>query len=140
MATRPDVRRWIYGGLDVFAALIYVLCIVFLIPNRLPSGAIHLWALPVAMLVLGAGTLLGGPRGWKIAIAGGSVMLFVVALLLVRLIVSAAFLAGVYGSFGKAASMFTLVGAALIIEVCGLLPLVQVKFLMSRAGRRAFGA
>jgi hypothetical protein len=57
----------------------------------------------------------------------------------VRILISAAFLAGVYGAFGKAASTFAVVSVALIVEVVALLPIVQIKFLMTRAGRRAYG-
>jgi hypothetical protein len=59
--------------------------------------------------------------------------------LLVRIAISAAFLAGVYGAFGQAAATFALVMVALVIELVALLPIVQVKYLMTRAGRRAFG-
>jgi hypothetical protein len=109
------------------------------IPNRLPSAAFHLWTLPVATLAMGAGTLLGGRHGWWIAIAGGSAMLLSVIVLIARILISAAFLAGVYGAFGKAASTFAIVAVALIIEVVALLPIIQIKFLMTRAGRRAYG-
>ena len=55
------------------------------------------------------------------------------------LVMSASFLSGVYGSMGKGAAMFALLGAALVIELCGILPALQHKFLMTRAGRRHFG-
>jgi hypothetical protein len=54
------------------------------------------------------------------------------------LLASAAFLAGVYGAFGKAAASGALIAVALVIEVVALLPIVQVKYLMSRAGRRVY--
>jgi len=136
---RPDPRRWIYAGLDVVFAALYAIAIWKVIPNRLPSAAIHLWTFPIGALVLAAGMVLGGARGWWIAVAGGSLLLASAFLLVVRIVASAAFLAGVYGAFGKAASTFALVMIALIIELVALLPLVQVKYLMSRAGRRALG-
>ena len=45
-----DPRRWIYGGLDVGFAALYAIAIWKLIPNRLPSGQLHLWTLPLATL------------------------------------------------------------------------------------------
>jgi len=45
----------------------------------------------------------------------------------------------VYGGFGKAAATFSLVMVALVIELVALLPIVQVKYLMTRAGRRVYG-
>jgi hypothetical protein len=134
-----DLRRWIYGGLDGVFAIVYAIAIWQVIPNRLPSAAVHLWSLPLAMLVMAAGTLRGGRNGWWIAVIGGSAMLLSAFLLIVRILISAAFLAGVYGGFGKAAATFSLVMVALVIELVALLPIVQVKYLMTRAGRRAYG-
>jgi hypothetical protein len=80
---------------------------------------------------------------WKrigriVAIVAGSLLLLSVIVLIVRVLVSAAFLAGVYGAFGKAAATFALIAIALVIEGVALLPIVQIKYLMSRAGQRAF--
>ena len=134
-----DIRRWIYGGLDGAFAIVYAIAIWKVIPNRLPSAALHLWSFPLVTLAMAAGTLLGGPKGWWIAVIGGSAMLLSAFLLIVRILISAAFLAGVYGAFGKAAATFSLVMVALVIEVVALLPIVQVKYLMTRAGRQAYG-
>ena len=138
--TRRDPRRYIYVALDLIFAAIYAVVLVVAIPNRLPLAAIHLWSLPVLTLVLGAGPAIGGRLGWRIAVAAGALMLLDVVWLLVRILVSSAVLAGVYGAFGKAASSFALLGAALVIEAVALLPAFQLKFLMTRAGRRAVGA
>jgi len=138
--SRIDPRRWIYAGLDLAFAIAYVIAIEKVLPNRLPSAQLHLWTLPLAMGAMGVGTLWGERRGWYIALAGGSVLLLSTFLIIVRILISAAFLAGVYGAFGKAAATFSLMAIALVVEVVVLLPLVQVKYLMSRAGRRAYGA
>ena len=138
-APTRDLRPRIYGALDVVFAVAYAFAIWKVIPNRLPSAALHLWTFPIATLVVAGGMLSGGPRGWRIAVVGGSLVLLSVFLLIVRIVISAAFLAGVYGGFGKAASTFALVMIALVIELVALLPIVQVKYLMSRAGRRAMG-
>jgi hypothetical protein len=136
---RRDVRRWIYGALDLLFAAIYAGVFVFLIPNRLPLAAVHLWSLPVLALAMAAGTLAGGRTGWRVAAVAAALLLVDVVWLLVRIVVSAAFLSGVYGGFGKAAATFSLLAAALVIEAVALLPLFQLKFLMTRAGRRALG-
>lgn len=136
---RPDARRWIYGGLDLLFGAAYALVIIEVIPNRLPSAAFHLWTLPACMLAMGAGTLAGGRHGWWTAVVAGSALLLSVIVLIVRILISAAFLAGVYGAFGKAASTFALIAVALVVEVVAILPIVQVKFLLTRAGRRAYG-
>lgn len=134
-----DLRPWIYGGLDLAFGIVYALVIWNVIPNRLLSASIHLWSLPVCTIAMGVGTLIGGRTGWRIAVGAGSVLLASTILIIVRILISAAFLAGVYGAFGKAASTFAIVAVALIIEVVALLPIVQIKYLMTRAGRRAYG-
>lgn len=135
----PDRRRWIYGGLDLAFAAMQAILIWKVVPqNRLPSASFHLWTLPLATLVMGIGTMMGGRRGWKVAVVAGSAALLSTILLIARIIVSAAFLSGVYGAFGKAAAMTALISVALLVELVALLPVVQVKYLMTRAGRRAF--
>jgi hypothetical protein len=135
---RSDARRWIYAGLDLAFAVAYVIAIAKVIPNRLPSAQLHLWTLPIAMGAMGIGTLLGDRRGWYVALGGGTLLLLSSFLIIVRILISAAFLAGVYGAFGKAVASGALIAVALVIEVVALLPIVQVKYLMSRAGRRVY--
>lgn len=138
-AVHRDVRRWIYAGLDLLFAAVYALAIWKVIPNRLPSAAVHLWTFPAATGAMAIGMVLGEPRGWWIAVVAGSAALASLLVLIVRILISAAFLAGVYGAFGKAAATFALVMVAIVVELVALLPIVQVKYLMTRAGRRAFG-
>lgn len=138
-AKRPDPRPWIYGGLDLLLVGLLVYVITKLVPNRLPSAAFHMWTLPVGMLVMAIGTFMRSQLGRKIALVAGSVVLLSVILMIARIIVSAAFLSGVYGAFGRAAAATALTGVALIVELVGILPIVQVKYLMSRAGKRAYG-
>ncbi|TMQ08692.1 MAG: hypothetical protein E6J91_32600 [Deltaproteobacteria bacterium] len=133
----PDPRRWIYAGLDLVFAAVYAIAIVLVIPNRLPSAMLQLWTFPLASVAMAAGMVIGGRGGWWTAVAGGSFALASTILLIVRIAISAAFLAGVYGAFGKAAATFALVMIALVVELVALLPIVQVKYLMTRAGRRA---
>ncbi len=138
---RPT-RAYIYYGLDQVFAIGYV-AVVLALPNRLASASIHLWSFPVVMQIFALGTLaVAWPRarriGWRVAIAAGSALLASTILLIVRLVASAAFLAGVYGAFGQAAAASVLVGVALVIELVALLPIVQLRYLLSRAGRRAY--
>ncbi|HEY4177599.1 MAG TPA: hypothetical protein VGM90_12220 [Kofleriaceae bacterium] len=134
-----DPRRWIYGGLDIILGVAVGILIARIVPNRLPSATIHLWTLPLSFFVMGVGTMLGEKLGWKIAVVAGSVCLVSTVLVIVRILISAAFLAGVYGAFGRAAAMTAVTGVFLLVELVGLLPIVQVKWLMTRTGRRAYG-
>ena len=139
-----DPRLVIYAALDQIAAVAYAYVLLRVIPNRLPSATVHLWTIPVGVQAMAIGMASWWiPRarrvGWWIAVIGGSLVLLSTIVLIARMIASAAFLAGVYGGFGKAAATGAIVGAALVVEVVVLLPIVQVKYLLTRAGQRAFG-
>ncbi|MCW5806749.1 MAG: hypothetical protein KIT31_30575 [Deltaproteobacteria bacterium] len=133
-----DPRRKIYGVLAVIFWLVYTVCVLKVIPNRLPSALLHLWSMPVFTFWMAVGLFWGTRHGWWLAVISGTAVIASAILLILRILVSAAFLAGVYGAFGKAASTFALVAVALLVEVVVLLPLCAVRFLMSRAGRRAY--
>lgn len=141
---RRDLRPIIYLALNQLFVVIYVYLLTAVIPNRHASAAIHLYALPVLMqgMALGMAARLLPPAwwrvGWWVGVVCGSLVLLATILLIVRVLVSAAFLAGVYGAFGKAAATSGLIGVALIVELVALVPLFQVKYLMTRAGRRTF--
>jgi hypothetical protein len=146
-AKKRDPRIWIYGVLDVVFAALYVVLIIFVAPNRHLWAQLILLALPLFAIVMAAGTLIGGlmrdkpiaKLGWRLAVVGGTGMLVFMVLVLGLLLASAAFLAGVYGSFGQAAAGGILGACALIVEIVGFLPALQLKFLLTRAGKRAFG-
>jgi hypothetical protein len=139
-----DIRPYIYFGLNQAFVLIYFYVLVYVIPNRLMSAQIHLWALPVLMqtMALGMATVFMPNEarriGWWLAVVSASLLIAATILLIIRVLVSAAFLAGVYGAFGKAAAMSALIGVALVVEIVALLPLFQLKYLRTRAGRRVF--
>ncbi|MBA3499494.1 MAG: hypothetical protein M4D80_09445 [Myxococcota bacterium] len=136
---KPDPRRWIYGGIALLFAVVQMYCAIAVIPNRLPSAAVHLWSFPVLTLAMAVGTLSGMRYGWWVTVLGGGALLLSVMLVIVRILVSAAFLAGVYGAFGKAAATFSFVSIALIAQVAGLVPIFHIRWAMSRRGKRAFG-
>ena len=140
-----DIRPYIYLGLDQLFVVIYVYLLLYVIPNRLMSANIHLWALPVLMQAMALGMAAvfvraSDPRriGWWIATVSASLLVVITVLLIIRVLVSAAFLAGVYGAFGKAAAVSALIGVALVVELVALLPLFQIKYLRTRAGRRVY--
>ena len=72
-------------------------------------------------------------------IAGGTTLLLWTVGFIVLLLTTAAYLSGVYGAFGKAASSGALLAAALMFEAVALVPALQLKWALTRAGRRAFG-
>lgn len=145
LPTARDIRPYIYLGLNQLFVLIYVYLLTSVIPNRMLSAAVHLWALPVLMqlMALGMATVFMPAReprriGWWVVVVSASLLVFATVLLIIRVLVSAAFLSGVYGALGKAAAITALIGVALVVEVVALLPLFQLKYMRTRAGRRAF--
>ena len=145
MATSRDLRPRIYLVLDQIFVGIYVYVLSAVIPNRLASAVVHLWSLPVLLQLMALGmaaSMSSNERirrgAWWTGVVAGSGLLLVTILLIIRVLVSAAFLSGVYGALGKAAAMSALIGVALVVELVALLPLFQIKYLRTRAGRRAF--
>lgn len=139
-----DARPTIYGVLDQIFALVYAYAVWQVIPNRLPGASLHLWSLPVLAQAMALGSFAvwvpaARKIGWWVAVVSGSLLLLSTIVLILRIAVSAAFLAGTYGAFGKAAASTAMIGVAIVVELVALLPLFQVKYLMTRAGRRAYG-
>ena len=129
----------IYAVLDLVMASLYAVVLFGLIPSR------HGWVQALsALLVVAAGAMAASmlvrrPWSWWAGVAACTAQLLLAVAFLVLTLLSAAFLAGVYGSFGQAAAALSLLAAALVIELIALLPAFQLKFLMTRAGRRCFG-
>lgn len=134
-----DPRPFIYAGFDFAMAALYAVVLFGVTPNR------HGWAQALSVLLVASAVVMGASMflrrrwAWWAGIMSCATLLVVGLLFLVLTAVSAAFLAGVYGSLGLAASALALAGAALVVELIALLPALQLKFLMTRAGRRYFG-
>lgn len=136
---RRDVRPFVYAGFDFAFAILYVIVFTAVIPNRHAWAQLLMYGFPLMAAAMGVAMLVRGTWGWRIAAGACAAMLVLTVAVLALVLVSAAFLSGVYGAFGKAASMMALVAAALIVELIALLPAFQLKYLMTRAGRRVFG-
>jgi hypothetical protein len=137
---RPrEIRPYLYAGFDFLLALVYAGAIIQA-PTRHGLGGALLWGAAGAVLLAGAGMLWRRPWGRRIAMAGCAALLVLCVLILVLILMSAAFLSGVYGSMGEGAAMIALLAGAVVIQFLGILPALQLKFLMTRAGRRTYGA
>jgi hypothetical protein len=139
LVRRRDIRRYIYAVLDVLFAVFYFLVVTRLTLTQSAVDRFQLMTLPVFAGVMGAGMLIAGRAGWWMSVVGCGALLLSAVFVIARVLLSLSFLAGVYGGFGQAASMFALIAVALIVEVVVLLPLVQLRYLMSRQGRRTLG-
>ncbi len=134
-----EFRPFIYAGFDFAMAVFYIVVLFRIIPNRHGWVAFLSWLTVLAPVVMGTAMIYRRRWSWWMGVAGCGLLLVAAVSFLAFALISAAFLSGVYGSFGQAASTFTLIGAALVIEFVALLPTFQLKFLMTRAGRRSFG-
>lgn len=134
---RRDVRPWIYAGFDFAFAILYAFLLTQA-PTRHAMHSLLLWATVGSVAVAGAGMIVGGRWGWRLSVAGCVVLLLLTVSLLVMILASASFLSGVYGSMGQGAALIALLAGAVVIELVGLLPAFQLKYLMTRAGRRRF--
>lgn len=135
---RRDRRPYIYAGFD-FAFGAFYAFLLGQVPTRHAVDGALLWSTVAAVVLAGAGMVVRNRWGWRVAVAGCGALLLVTVALLVLILVSASFLSGVYGSMGRGAALMAILAGALIVELCGILPALQLKFLMTRAGRRWFG-
>lgn len=139
MQAARDPRVPIYAGFDFAMAALYAVTLFGVVPGR------HGWVQALSALLVGAAALMGAsmlirrPWSWWLGVGACTALLALAVTFLVLTVVSAAFLSGVYGSFGQAGALLALVAAAVMVELVALLPALQLKFLMTRAGRRTFG-
>jgi len=134
-----DVRPVIYAVVCAALAVVYFVVFRRLIPSTHASTQAIAYTTMAVMVVIAAATIARTRWSWWIAIGGCAYMLAVTVALIVLLVHSAAFLAGVYGAFGRGAASMAYLAAALVIEAVGLVPALLLKFLRTRAGRRCFG-
>lgn len=137
-ALSRDPRVHIYAGFDLLMALLQATLITWIAPPFRAGPALFLWALVAVLLVTGAGMIAGRRWGWRVAVGGCGILLALELVLLILILSSAAFLAGAYGSFGRGGAGLAIVAALLSIQMIALLPALQLKFLLTRGGRRAF--
>ena len=139
MGSTRDVRRWIYGGLDAGFAAVYVIALATVVQSRNWQGRVMLASLPALAGCAAVGMFAGRGWGWRVASVACGGLLVVATWILLALCLDAAYLAGVYGAFGKSMAGVALVSGLIVIELVALVPALQLKWLRSRAGRRAFG-
>ena len=121
--------RRLYGLLNLTFAALYAWIGFELTPSR--RLAFPIGVLLVCVLLAGGGVgLLAGAR-WGRKLAGLACWTLVLGCGVVvgALVASSAYLRGVYGGFGRGAAVVALLVAALVVEVAGLLPLFELRFL-----------
>jgi hypothetical protein len=135
---RADIRPYIYAVCDLVLVVVWAFLLTVAIPNRHAGAAAFLWIMVAMGGVMGAAMLVRNRWGWRVGAAACAGLIAMWIALVVILLMTAGFLSGVYGGFGKAAAMGTLGIAFLTLQLVALLPAFQLKYLMTRAGRRHF--
>lgn len=135
---RRELRPYVYAVFDLGLAVLWAVLLTTQLQSRHGWASALLWSMVLLAVGMAASMFVRNKWGWRAAsvCCGGLLVLWV--FVLVSLLMSAAFLSGVYGSFGRAAAMGALAIAALSVELVALVPAFQLKFLMTRAGRRYF--
>lgn len=138
-APRRDPRRFIYVGIDVALTILYLVLLTGTLKNRHSSAQAVMYILPVGTIAMAIGTAFGKRWGWWLTIAGGAALLLWTVGFVLLLLATASYLSGVYGAFGKAASSGALLAVFFVVEAVAFLPALQLKWALTRGGRRAFG-
>jgi hypothetical protein len=133
-----DVRPWVYAGFDFLIAGVWAYLQATLMPNRHPWASFVMWSLAVLPAVLGVCMFVRNRWGWRVATGSATALLIIWVVLLITILAASAYLQGVYGSFGKAAAMGTLTMALVSFNVIAMIPALQLKFVLTRAGRKHF--
>jgi hypothetical protein len=123
-----------YGILNLAFAGLYAALGYGVVPSRHLSFSIGLGI--VCVLVGGSGVaLVVGARGARaIAMVACCALLAACLLTVGGLALSSAYLMGVYDGFGRGAALVCLAFAALVVELTGLLPLFELRFLVRSPG------
>jgi hypothetical protein len=124
-----------YGALDLAFAALYAWFGFVFTPGRSTPFNVAL-ALVCALLAAGGVGLIAGAR-WSRAVAmvACALLLAFAAVVIVLLVMSSAYLRGIYGPLGQGMAVMSLLVAALVVEAFALLPLFQLRFLLGQ--RRA---
>lgn len=136
---RRDPRRFIYVAFDLALTALYLGLLLTALRNRHGWAQAVLYLLPVGTTAMAVGTAFGRRWGWWLTLAGGTTLLLWTVGFIILLLSTAAYLSGVYGAFGKAASSGAVLAVAFVIQAVAFVPSLQMKWALTRAGRRAFG-
>jgi hypothetical protein len=122
----------LYGALDLAFAALYAWFGFVLAPGRSATFNVALAVVCALLAAGGAGLLANARWGRALATLACVVLVAFAAVVVLLLVVSSAYLRGVFGPLGQGMSIMTLLVAALVLEGFGLLPLFQLRALRRR--------
>jgi hypothetical protein len=119
----------LYGALDVAFAALYAWFGFALTPGRSTAFNLALALVCVVLAAAGVGLVAGARWGRRLAAVACWMLLAFSAVVVALLVMSSAYLRGVYGPLGEGMAVMTLLVAALIVEAFALLPLFELRAL-----------
>ncbi len=136
LPVEPDRGLILYGILDIAFAIAYLYLANVVVPSRSPVVNLVVYALCAILVASGVALILRKKWSRYVGLAAAGCGLAFTISIITALIMSSAYLSGVYGGFGKGAATICLMAAALAVEVFGLLPAFQLRFLLRPEVRR----
>jgi hypothetical protein len=121
-----------YALLDLAFAGLYAWFGFVFTPSRSTAFNAALGTLIVLLVASGIGLAAGARWGRVVAIVTSGLLLLFSAVAILGMVASSAYLRGVYGPLGRGMAVMSLLIAALFVEAFALLPLFQLRFLLSR--------
>jgi hypothetical protein len=116
--------------LDLVFAAVWAWIGFVVAPSRAVVFSLALGGLCALHVIAGVGLVARTRWARRMGLVAAGVGVAFAATVIVLLVASAAYLDGVYGALGKGMAVLGLVAAAVAVEVFGLLPLCQLRFLL----------
>ena len=119
-----------YGIIDLLFAALYAYLGFVVAPSRSSVFQLALVGI-VGLLALAGASLVAAPASRAarlLALLACATLLALTAVAIVLLALSAAYLFGVFGALGRGTGIAVLLVAALFVELCGILPLFQLRY------------
>ncbi len=131
-------RLRIHGALDLAFAALYAYLGFAVAPGRALAWNLALSTVILLLAASGVALVAGVKAARPLAVATHALLLAFCATTVALLVAGAAYLRGVYGALGQGAAWVSLVAAALVVELCGLLPIFQLRLLLGAEAKRHF--
>jgi hypothetical protein len=134
--TNRTLRTWAWiAGVH---GLTIALTMILLVPWK--TGWVNAACVAYAMLqgAVAFGLWRRTLWGWRLGLISGLIGLASGVLIIMGLLLSWVYLRGIYGAVGYGAAVLSLLGAAVVFEVLGLVPAMQLRALLRREVRGDF--
>ncbi|MFN3196860.1 MAG: hypothetical protein ACE366_00390 [Bradymonadia bacterium] len=135
---RGTLKTW--GVISIVHGLVMVLATWFGIPWKSPMINTLLIVLGLGGIVAGVLQWRGGRLGWRAGQVVASIWLVLGTLIIGGLLMSWAYLKGIYGDFGRGGAIASMLVALVAFLVIALVPTLHLRALLRKEMRLAFGA